>query len=237
MGSDNPIVYLHQDEAMIFPPIERMLSLQGDIHQMWGNLIVYGEYHYGYPFFFLSALVLLPLRLIRGPGFINDLPLNFLILRQMINVLPMILTAGILTWVQTHYRSLWKSVFIFLFILTIPAVVRSNMHWWHPDALMLLCIALTFFFLDRDEFRLGKNFYFAAIACGMASAIKLYGFFFFLAIPFYLLVVWRRNKLQLKRGAYRRWTICTGHGIDDRIEQSLPVLRSAAPGNAGHPAL
>lgn len=199
MGSDNPTVYLHKDEAMIYPPIERMLRLEGDISNIWGNLIVYGDYHYGFPFFFLSALVLLPLRLVRGPEFINDLPLNFLILRQLINVLPMILTAGVLTWVQTHFKSLWKSIAIFLFILTIPAVVRSNMHWWHPDSLMLLSIALVFFFLDKDDFRLGKHFYFAAIACGMASAIKLYGFFFFLAIPFYLLIVWRRGSLSFKK--------------------------------------
>ena len=199
MGSDNPVVYLHKDEAMIYPPIERMLRLEGSLSNIWGSLIVYGEYHYGYPFFFLSALVLLPLRLIRGPEFIHDLPLNFLILRQLINVLPMILTAGLLAWVQTHFKSLWKSVFIFLFILTIPAVVRSNMHWWHPDSLMLLSIALTFFFLDKDEFRLGRHFYFAAMACGMASAIKLYGFFFFLAIPLYLLFAWRRQKLPIKR--------------------------------------
>jgi hypothetical protein len=125
--------------------------------------------------------------------------LNFLILRQLINVLPMILTAGVLAWVQTHFKSMWKSVFIFLFILTIPAVVRSNMHWWHPDSLMMLSIALTFFFLDRDDFRLSRNFYFAAIACGMATAIKMYGFFFFLVIPFYLLVAWLRYKLALKK--------------------------------------
>jgi len=199
MGSDNPAVFLHKDEAMIYPPIQRMLRLEGSLSNIWGSLIVYGEYHYGYPFFFLSALVLLPLRLIRGPEFINDLPLNFLILRQLINVVPMILTAGVLTWVQTHFKSLWKSVFIFLFILTIPAVVRSNMHWWHPDSLMMLSIALTFFFLDRDDFRLGKDFYFAAIACGMATAIKMYGFFFFLAVPFYLLVAWLRNKLPIKK--------------------------------------
>lgn len=199
MGSDNPVVYLHKDEAMIYPPIERMLRLEGSLSNIWGSLIVYGEYHYGYPFFFLSALVLLPLRLIRGPEFIQDMPLNFLILRQLINVLPMILTAGLLAWVQTHFKPLWKSVFIFLFILTIPAVVRSNMHWWHPDSLMLLSIALTFFFLDKDEFRLGRHFYFAAMACGMASAIKLYGFFFFLAIPLYLLFAWRRQNLPIKK--------------------------------------
>lgn len=199
MGSDNPVVYLHKDEAMIYPPLARMLRLEGDFSSIWGSLIVYGDYHYGYPFFFLSSLALLPLRLIRGPEFIDDLPLNFLILRQLINVLPMILTAGVMAWVQTHFKSVWKSLVIFLFIMTIPAVARSNMHWWHPDSLMMLSIALTFYFLDRDDFRLGRNFYYAAIACGMATAIKLYGFFFFLAIPLYLLMTWQRNKISIKK--------------------------------------
>lgn len=198
MGSDNPIVYLHTDEYVIYPVLWRMLSFDGVPSNPWGNLIVYGEYHYGFPFFFLSALVLLPLRLLRGPGFFDDIPLNIFLLRQIINVIPMALTAGVLTWVQTHFRSVWKSVFIFLFILTIPAVVRSNMHWWHPDSLMLLAIALTFYFLDRDQYALDRHFYLAAIACGIASAIKLMGFFFFLAIPLYLLIAWQKRKLAIK---------------------------------------
>jgi len=197
-GSDNPIVYLHTDEYVIYPVMQRMLSFEGVPSNPWGNLIVYGEYHYGFPFFFVSALVLLPLRLLRGSDFINDIPLNIFLLRQLINVIPMLLTAGVLTWVQTHFRSLWKSVFIFLFLLTIPAVVRSNMHWWHPDAMMMLAIALTFYFLDRDQYRLERHFYLAAVACGMASAIKLMGFFFFLAIPLYLLVAWRKRIQSLK---------------------------------------
>ena len=199
MGSDNPIVYLHTDEFVTYPIVERMLDFGTNLSTTWGRLIIYGDYHYGYPFYFLSMLTLLPLRLIQGAGFYDHTEINILILRQVISVLPMILTAGVLTYVITHFRKLWASLFVFLFILTIPAVVRNNMHWWHPDALMVLAIALTFLFLDMDEYRLEKYFLFAAAACGMASAIKLMGFFFFLTIPVYLLLAWRRRGVEFKK--------------------------------------
>ena len=199
MGSDNPLVYLHKDEYVTYPIVERMLLLEGDIHMLWGRWIIYGDYHYGYPFYFLSALVLLPLRLLRGSAFFTDIPLNILILRQVISGLPMILAAGFLAWVQTHFKSVLKASLVFVLILTIPAVVRANLHWWHPDALMLLAIALTFYFLDQDDFRLGRHFYLAAAACGMVSAIKLIGVFFFLAIAVYLLVAWRRRRYPTRK--------------------------------------
>ena len=117
----------------------------------------------------------------------------------MINVLPMVLTAGVLTYVATEFKKLAARVFIFLFILFIPGIMRQNMHWWHPDALMMLAIALTFLFLKLDDGRLGRYFYLAAASCGMASAIKLMGFFFFLAIPLYLVFIWRRKQYPLKK--------------------------------------
>jgi len=198
LNSDNPLVYLHKDEYVTYPVVERMLALEGTPSNIWGQWIIYQDYHYGYPFYLLSALLLLPFRLIEGQAFYGQISRNILILRQMINVLPMILTAGVLTYVQTRYRTLWRSVFIFIFLLTIPAVVRSNMHWWHPDSLMLLAIALTFYFLDRDGYQLGKEFFLAGAACGMASAIKLTGFFFFLTIPIYLLLAWQKRRMPFR---------------------------------------
>ena len=199
LGSDNPIVYLDRDEYVTYPIVERMLAFEGDIHNIWGRLIVYGDYHYGYPFYFFSFLVLLPLRLIQGSAFFEHIPTNILLLRQFISVLPMILTAGILAYTHSHFKSWWKSLLIFALILSVPAVVRNNLHWWHPDALMLLFIVLTFFFLERDDFRLGRHFYLAAAACGLAIAIKLMGFFFFLAIPLYLVLAWKKNHFTLKK--------------------------------------
>jgi hypothetical protein len=198
LGSQDAAVFLDRDEYVTYPVVERMLALQGSLSNIWGRLIIYGDYHYGYPFYFFSMLVLLPARLLQGAAFFDHTAFNILLLRQFINVLPMLLAAGLLAYVHTRFQSWWKALLIFCLLISIPAVVRSNLHWWHPDALMLLFIALTFFFLQKDRLRLGSHFYLAAAACGMASAIKLMGFFFFLAIPLYLLMARRAGAFTWK---------------------------------------
>jgi len=198
-GSDNPLVYLHTDEYVVYPSLERMFDFGPTLSTAWGRIIIHGEYHYGYPFFFFSWLTLLPLRLIEGQTFFENTQRNIILLRQVMCVLPMVLTAGVMTYVTTELRRTWQAVFTFVFILTIPAVVGNVTQWWHPDALMMLMVALTFLFLKLDKMRLGSYFYLAAGAVGMAASIKLVGFFFFLAIPLYILIVWRRKGLPFKK--------------------------------------
>ncbi len=174
------------DEYITYPYVEKMLRGGEDIHQLWGRLIIYGDYHYGYPFYFLSMLVLLPRRIILGDAFFSAKATNILILRQMINVLPIILSAWVLTYYKTNFKKIFQSIFLFMFFLIVPSVVRSNIWWWHPDSITFLFIALTFLFLKKDEYKLEKYFYFAAAACGLAAATKLLGFFFVITIPVYL---------------------------------------------------
>ncbi len=174
------------DEYITYPYVEKMLRGGEDIHQLWGRLIIYGDYHYGYPFYFLSMLVLLPRRIILGDAFFSGKATNILILRQMINVLPIILSAWVLTYYKTNFKKIFQSIFLFMFFLIVPSVVRSNIWWWHPDSITFLFIALTFLFLKKDEYKLEKYFYFAAAACGLAAATKLLGFFFVITIPVYL---------------------------------------------------
>ena len=198
-GSDNPLVFLHTDEYVVYPSLERMFDFGPTLSTAWGRIIIHGEYHYGYPFFFISWLVLLPLRLVEGQAFFGNVQRNIFLLRQLTCVLPMIATAGVMTFVTTELRKTWQAVVTFVFILTIPAVVGNVTQWWHPDALMMLAVALTFLFLKLDNKRLGSHFYLAAAACGMATSIKLTGFFFFLAIPLYIAMVWREKKLPWKK--------------------------------------
>lgn len=187
------------DEFITYPYVEKMLRGGEDIHELWGNLIIYGDYHYGYPFYFFSMLVLLPRRILMGDAFFADRITNMLILRQLINVLPMVLSAGVLVYYKTRFKDLFRSVFLFVLILAIPSVVRSNIWWWHPDAITLLFIALTFLFLQLDEYRLQKFYLFAAATCGMATATKLLGLFFFITIPVYLLIAQRKRSIPWKR--------------------------------------
>ena len=194
------------DEHVTYPYVLHMLEASKDFSQFWWRTIIYGDYHYGYPFYFTSMVVLLPQRLILGDAFFDQTPLNLLVLRQLIGVLPLLLSAGLLVYLQTRFRSVWQSAALFLFILAVPAVMRQNIQWWHPDALSILAVVLTLFFLDRDRLRFGRNFWFASVACGLATAIKLQGPFFVLTIAGYLLA----GRLQRRVSSWRMVALGAG---------------------------
>jgi hypothetical protein len=189
------------DEYVLYPNVARMLTPGKTFNETRANIFFSDDYHYGYPFFALSALAVLPSRLLYGANFTNHLQLNMFLLRQLISVLPMILAAGLLVFLQTRFLSLVKSLGLFIFILTLRGVMRNQIWWWHPDALAVLAVVLTIFFLERDQLRFGRNFYFAAVACGMASAIKLLGFAFFLTIPVYIGVGLIKHHLNWSKAA------------------------------------
>jgi len=163
------------------------------------RLFIYEDYHYGYPFYALSALVLLAPRLIIGSNFAEYTRINLLLLRQMVSVLPTILSVLVLVYIVTRFKSRTRAVSMFIILLLIPGVVKYNVHFWHPDSLLLLFIILTLFFLQRDRLRFGRDFYFAALTCGLATATKLYGIFFFLTVGGYLLAGLIRRVLDFKK--------------------------------------
>jgi hypothetical protein len=199
--SDAILANASKDEYITYPNVVRILTPGKTFNDTRANLFLYEDYHYGYPFYALSALVLLPVRLVYGDGFTQHMQLNLLLLRQFISILPMILAAALLVFMQTHFESLLKSTALFIFLLSIRGVVRNHLWWWHPDAMTVLFVVLTLFFLDRDRLKFGKNFYLAAIFCGLATATKLLGLFFFLTIPAYLLVGILQKKISLPKAA------------------------------------
>jgi hypothetical protein len=181
------------DEPVTYPYVVRMLTPASDLKDLFTRWVIYGDYHYGYPFYFLSAVVVLPVRLIYGALFTNHTALNLWLLRQLISVLPTLLAAAWLVYLHTRFEKAWASLGLLAVLLSIRAVVRSDIQWWHPDALSLLAIVLTLFFLQRDRLRFGRNFLLAAAACGVAAGIKLAGFFFAPAVALYLLAgLWRK---------------------------------------------
>jgi hypothetical protein len=191
------------DENITYPYVTWMLAPANTPAEAIYHWFIYEDYHYGYPFYLLSALTLLPARVIFGAGFADQVQMNMLVLRQVISVLPMILAALVMTYLQTRLRRMISALGLFLIILFIPQVVAYNIHFWHPDALVVLATALTLFFLDKDQFRYGINFYLAAVFCALAAGIKLWGFFFFLAVGGYLLVGWLRHHLAFRQAALR----------------------------------
>ena len=163
----------------------RMLDQPGKtLNQSIYRFTAYQHYYYGYPFYFYSAVVLLPLKFISG---LDNTAYNMLFLRQLVSVLPMIAAVMLLVYLQTRFQSYLRSIFLFILLLTVPAVFRNNT-WWHPESLVFLFIVLTFYFLYKDDLSFGKCFYFSAIACGIAIATKLIGLFFFITIPTYILL-------------------------------------------------
>lgn len=171
------------DEYAQYPHLLRMLTPGNGLYQTLRNFFIYLHYYYGFPFYFWSAVFVLPLRL---AGAVGNTRLTICVLRQMLSVLPMILSAGLLTWTAGKFKRILPSVLLDVLLLAMPAVIRNDL-WWHPDSLTLLFLCLTFFFLDRDEMRCGRNFLFAAAACGAAVGTKYLGLYFALAIPGYLI--------------------------------------------------
>jgi len=184
------------DEHAQYPTMLFMLN-GSSLKQTIINFILYRYYYYGFPFFASSALVLLPLRLANA---LNDqnVQLAMVLLRQFINVLPMTLAILLMVYTQTKFRAYLASITTFIFLLVIFPVVENNL-WWHADSLTVLFVVLVFFFLDRDESKFGINFWLAAAACGLAIGTKVLGFFFFIAIPVYILIGVQQKKISWQK--------------------------------------
>ncbi|MBN2047039.1 MAG: hypothetical protein JW750_04265 [Anaerolineaceae bacterium] len=190
------------DEYIIYPYVLNMYS-QDTLKGTLLSLMFYGDYTYGFPFYLYSFLSLLPIRLLAGEHFFNMYQTNLLWLRQFVSVLPMVLGAGLIVYLKTKFRHLWFSIFLFIGLLLLPAVVAQGVWFWHPDALAVLFIALALFFLDRDDFRLGHDFIIAAVWVGLASSTKMLGYWFVVLIAAYLLYAWWKKKVPFKRAALR----------------------------------
>jgi hypothetical protein len=184
------------DEVVQYRPTIRMLTAGDNLRRNVREFFAYKHYFYGYPFFLFSAIFgLLPLKLTVGLGGIQW---NYLMLRQIISVLPMLAALLMLVYLQTKNKNYFHSIPLLVFLLFIPAVVKNNT-WWHPDSLVIMFITLTFFFFVRDDFNFNINFYLAAIACGLSIGTKLIGLFFFLAVPIYILWGIKIKRIDLSR--------------------------------------
>jgi hypothetical protein len=173
------------DEFAQYPVVLKMLTPSGTRNQTIYNFIAYDHYYYGSPFYFSSALLLLPIKLFNNLR--NTTQLNMLLLRQFISILPMLCALLLLTYIQTRFTSYSKAIALFIFLLSVSAVVENNL-WWHVDSLAVFFVALTLFFLDRDDQRFGYDFALAAVSTGLATGTKVIGLFFVLTIPTYLLL-------------------------------------------------
>lgn len=182
------------DEGVLVPYILRMIAPADGVSQFLRQFIFYEYYFYGFPYFALSALVVLPLNII---GLLDQMPLFMVMVRQFISVLPMIAAVMLLVYMQDEFRS-YRSPLLIIFLLSIPAVVRNNL-WWHPDGLTILLVVLTIFFLAKDNLKFGRNFLLAAVFTGFAIAVKYLGLYFFLAVGLTLILGLIEKRASVKR--------------------------------------
>ncbi|MBK9928048.1 MAG: hypothetical protein IPP66_22490 [Anaerolineales bacterium] len=186
------VAVFEPDESVPLPYVFDMIAPADSVKQALINFAFYEYYFYGFPYFAVSAVSLLPLVPL---GLINDISLVMVVLRQVISVLPMLMTVLLLVYMTTGFKS-YKSLVLTLLLLSIPAVVRNNF-WWHPDSMVTLLSVLVIYFLNKDELRFGSNFYIAAVMCGFSAGTKGIGFYFFLTIAVYLLLGFFIKKLSL----------------------------------------
>jgi hypothetical protein len=194
-------IFVLGDERVIYPDVVRVLTPQANFSATVDAVFASWGWPYGYPYLPISASVLVVPRLIFGTQFGHHIKLNIFLLRQFVSVLPMVLALMLAVYLLTRYRSVRASVGMFVFLMLIPGIVKNNYQFWHPDAIILLLILLTIYFLQKDDLRFGRYFYLAAVACGLTTAIKLWGLFFFLAIAGYLIAGLIQHKLTFKNMA------------------------------------
>ena len=126
------------DEPITYPYVVRMLTPASGLKDLWERWIIYGDYHYGYPFYFLSAVAVLPVRLIHGASFTNFTGINLLLLRQLISVLPMLIACAWMVYLVTGFRRVWESAgllilcsaFVGLRVITFSGGTRMRSRYW-----------------------------------------------------------------------------------------------------------
>ncbi|MCJ7694424.1 MAG: hypothetical protein MUO40_03275 [Anaerolineaceae bacterium] len=197
-ASDNlaMVSVFEPDEGIIRVP-KAMISLKESFKLFVAKFIFYEYYFYGFPFFAPSALVLFP---VQWAGQIDNTPLIMLTLRQMISVLPMMISILVLVKLQDGFRT-YRSIILTLVLIFIPAVVRNGF-WWHPDGLVLLFSTLVIYFLWKDDRHFGWRFLLAAALCGLLTATKLVGVYFFLAVGMTLIWGLIEKKLTWKKAVW-----------------------------------
>lgn len=190
------------DEAAVIPVIQSMVTPKANLESFLREFVFYGYYFYGFPFFGLSGLVALPFQ---WASQLNNIQALMLTLRQVISVLPMLIGLFILVYLQDGFKT-FRSIFLYLFLLIIPATLQNGL-WLHPDGLIVLLSSVILFLLVMDNRSLGKNFFLSAAICGIMIATKVVGAFFFLAVG--VTVIWSliEQKVTWKRallssGAY-----------------------------------
>jgi hypothetical protein len=204
-GTQSPEAFQHYggDEVVIYPILMDVMKEGETFSATLYHLFIYEDYHYGYPFYAWSALVLLPVKLLNRANFPDMISINLPLLRIFVSVIPVILACMIITWLFTRFNHILLSLAVFVFLLLTPGTLQNNQGFWHPDGLNLLFVCLVLYFLQRDRLRFGRNFYLAAVCTGLSIGTRLYGFFFVTAVAVYLIMGLSKKNLRFRTAIFR----------------------------------
>jgi len=186
------------DEYAQYPNLIQMFRGGETPLQAFKNFLTYLHYYYGFPFYLFSALPLFPVKWLLGADWQTQTRLIVTLLRQLISVLPVLLSALLLVQDQLRSKSPWKALLTFLLLLSLPAVIANNL-WWHPDGLLTLFCVLTILLLIRDDGRLGLSFYLSGVTCALAIGTKVFGVLFVATYLAYLVYVRVARKTAWKK--------------------------------------
>jgi hypothetical protein len=175
------------DEFRQFHVLWEMTSPKDTVAETLHGFIAYDYYYYGFPFIAVSALIFGPLRSAYVASNEPGLTAASALLLRELSPLFTALAIAILVALWTRLHSLPRMIALFVFLGALPAVVANNL-WWHPDALVLFWVVVTIAALSLDRARLGRWFYAAALACGLATATKTIGLWFFGAVALNLVL-------------------------------------------------
>jgi hypothetical protein len=213
------------DEYAQFPHLMSMMMRDTTLLGTVQRVLDQQHYYYGYPFYFVSAVAVLPVRVLSEFREGDYTRMYVLLLRQLS---PLFTATAIVLLVAmwTRFENLVASLSMFAFLSAIPAVFRNNT-WWHPDAMVMFLVVLTLFSLDRDGLRFGKWFLVSAIACGLATATKTIGVFFVAAIPLYLIIGIYRRQLTPPNAFKAGILFVLTMAISILVSYPIMVLRSS----------
>ena len=130
------------DEYVIYPILQNVANTGHSYSEWLYHHYIHEDYHYGYPFYALSWLVLQPVHLIIGPDYMQRIDLTLPTLRTMVSVVPMMFGCMILVFMTTRFIKPLVSAAAFVFLLTAPGSLQNNQGFWHPDGLNLFFLCL-----------------------------------------------------------------------------------------------
>lgn len=200
-GTDSPDAFARYggDEVVIYPILMDVMTPGETFSATLYHLFIYEDYHYGYPFYAASTLLLTPVRLLAGESFAERVDLNLPLLRFGISVIPVVLACWVIVFLFTRFRRPFIAALTLAFLLFAPGSLQNNQGFWHPDGLNLLFVCLALYFLQRDSFRFGRNFFAAAVFVGLSVATRVYGVFFAPAVGVYLIQALLKRDIDWKK--------------------------------------